>query len=114
MVVAVAAAIVISAIGPHSVTVWLTELFWTLGLLAVLLATRRKFRFSTAAYTCFFFWMMLQVFGAHYTFALVPMDWLMGPLGLVRNPYDRITHFTVGWFGLKIKSKNVKIWKRNR
>ena len=45
MVVAVAAAIVISAIGPHSVTVWLTELFWTLGLLAVLLATRRKFRF---------------------------------------------------------------------
>ena len=52
--------------------------------------------------------MMLQVFDAHYTFELVPMDWLMGPLGLVRNPYDRITHFTVGWFGLKIKSKKCK------
>ena len=24
--------------------------------------------------------------------------WLMEPLGLVRNPYDRIAHFTVGWF----------------
>ena len=42
--------------------------------------------------------MMLQVVGAHYTFELVPMDWLMEPLGLVRNPYDRIAHFTVGWF----------------
>ena len=98
MLVAVLAAIAISAIGPHSVTVWLTELFWALGLLAVLLATRRKFRFSTTAYACFFVWLMLQVVGAHYTFELVPMDWLMEPLGLVRNPYDRIAHFTVGWF----------------
>ena len=98
MLVAVVAAIVLSAIGPHSVTVWLTELFWALGLLAVLLATRRMFRFSTAAYACFFVWTMLQVVGAHYTFELVPMDWLMEPLGLVRNPYDRIAHFTVGWF----------------
>jgi len=50
------------------------------------------------AYSCFFVWMMLQAIGAHYTFELVPMDWLKEPLGLVRNPYDRIAHFTVGWF----------------
>ena len=98
MLAVIVAAIAISAIGPHNVTVWLTELFWALGLLVVLLATRRKFRFSTAAYACFFVWMMLQVVGAHYTFELVPMDWLMESLGLVRNPYDRIAHFTVGWF----------------
>ena len=98
MLVAVVVAIALSAIGPHNVTVWLTEIFWALGLLAVLLATCRKFRFSTMAYACFFVWMMLQVVGAHYTFELVPMDWLMEPLGLVRNPYDRIAHFTVGWF----------------
>ena len=98
MLVTVVSAIALSAIGPHDVTVWLTELFWALGLLAVLLATRRKFRFSTVAYACFFVWTMLQVVGAHYTFELVPMDWLMEPLGLVRNPYDRIAHFAVGWF----------------
>ena len=98
MLVAVVVAIALSAIGSHNVTVWLTEIFWALGLLVVLLATRRNFRFSTASYTCFFVWMMLQVVGAHYTFELVPMDWLMEPLGFVRNPYDRIAHFTVGWF----------------
>jgi putative membrane protein len=95
-VVVVAAAV--SAIRPHSFAVWMTEIFWVAGLLAVLLSTRRMFRFSLAAYSCFFVWMMLQTVGAHYTFELVPMDWLTKPLGLVRNPYDRIAHFTVGWF----------------
>ena len=98
MVVAVAAAIGLSAVGPHSFAVWMTEIFWVVGLLAVLLSTRRMFRFSLAAYACFFVWMILQAIGAHYTFELVPMDWLKEPLGLVRNPYDRIAHFTVGWF----------------
>ena len=95
-VVVVAAAV--SAIRPHSFAVWMTEIFWVAGLLAVLLSTRRIFRFSLAAYSCFFAWMMLQTVGAHYTFELVPMDWLKELLGLVRNPYDRIAHFTVGWF----------------
>ena len=95
-VVVVAAAV--SAIRPHSFAVWMTEIFWVAGLLVILLVTRRMFRFSLAAYSCFFAWMMLQTVGAHYTFELVPMDWLKEMLGLVRNPYDRIAHFTVGWF----------------
>ena len=98
MLVAVVVAAAVSAIRPHSFAVWMTEIFWVAGLLAVLLATRRWFRFSLAAYACFFVWMILQAIGAHYTFELVPMDWLKDPLGLVRNPYDRIAHFTVGWF----------------
>ena len=95
-VVVVAAAV--SAIRPHSFAVWMTEIFWVAGLLVILLVTRRMFLFSLAAYSCFFVWMMFQTVGAHYTFELVPMDWLKEPLGLVRNPYDRIAHFTVGWF----------------
>ena len=87
-----------SAIRPHSFTVCATEMFWVVALLTILLLTRRLFRFSLAAYACFFVWIMLQTVGAHYTFELVPMDWLKEPLGLVRNPYDRIAHFMVGWF----------------
>ena len=98
MLVAVVVAAAVSAIRPHSFAVWMSEMFWVVGLLAVLLPTRRMFRFSLVAYACFFVWMMLQTVGAHYTFELVPMDWLKEPLGLVRNPYDRIAHFTVGWF----------------
>ena len=30
------------------------------------------------------------------------MEWLMKPLGLVRNPYDRIAHFAVGWFAFPL------------
>ena len=85
-------AAVVSAIKPHSFAVWMTEIFWVAGLMVILLVTRRIFRFSLAAYSCFFAWMMLQTVGAHYTFELVPMDWLKEPLGLARNPYDRIAH----------------------
>jgi len=98
MLAVVVVAVAVSAIRPHSFAVWMTEIFWVAGLMAVLLSTRRMFRFSLAAYSCFFVWMMLQTVGAHYTFELVPMDWLKEMLGLVRNPYDRIAHFTVGWF----------------
>ena len=98
MLAAVIVAVAISAIRPHSFTVWVTEIFWVAGLLALLLLTRRMFRFSLVAYACFFVWMLLQTVGAHYTFELVPMDWLKELLGFVRNPYDRIAHFTVGWF----------------
>ena len=98
MLVVVVVAVAVSAISPHNFAVWMTEIFWIAGLLAVLLSTRRMFRFSVTAYVCFFVWMVFQAVGAHYTFELVPMDWLTKPLGLVRNPYDRIAHFTVGWF----------------
>ena len=98
MLATFAVATVISAIHPHSLAVWITEMFWAVGLLVLLLTTHGRFRFSTAAYMCFFVWMILQTIGAHWTFELVPMDWLKEPLGLVRNPYDRIAHFTVGWF----------------
>lgn len=87
---------------PSDRTVWYVEMVWCVGLWAILFFTRRVFLFSTAAYFCFFVWMVLQVVGAHFTFEHVPMDWLTKPLGFVRNPYDRIAHFAVGWFAFPI------------
>ena len=102
MVAAVGAASVLSGVSPASRAVWFTEMFWVWGLVAILLATCRKFRFSAAAYSCFFVWCILQTVGAHWTFEHVPMQWLTGPLGLERNPYDRIAHFAVGWFAFPL------------
>ena len=114
MVVAVVVVAAVSAISPHSFAVWMTEIFWVAGLLAVLLSTRRMFHFSLTAYACFFVWMMLQTVGAHYTFELVPMDWLKESLGLVRNPYDRIAHFAVGWFAFPFAELFLrKVWVRS-
>ena len=102
MLAGVGIASVLSGIAPASRAVWLTEIFWVWGLVAILLVTFRKFRFSGVAYACFFVWCILQIIGAHWTFEHVPMQWLTEPLGLVRNPYDRIAHFMVGWFAFPL------------
>ena len=102
MVAALVCVAVVLGIYPIDRTVWCVEMVWAVGLWAILLLTRRKFRFSPPAYLCFFVWTVLQLVGAHYTFELVPMDWLKEPLGLVRNPYDRIAHFAVGWFAFPL------------
>jgi putative membrane protein len=102
MLAGVGVASVLSGIAPASRAVWLTEMFWAWGLVAILLVTFRKFRFSGVAYACFFVWCILQIIGAHWTFEHVPMQWLAEPLGLARNPYDRIAHFMVGWFAFPL------------
>ena len=102
MLAGVGVASVLSGIAPASRAVWLTEIFWVWGLVAILLVTFRKFRFSGVAYACFFVWSILQIIGAHWTFEHVPMQWLTEPLGLARNPYDRIAHFMVGWFAFPL------------
>ena len=102
MLAGVGVASVLSGIAPASRAVWLTEIFWVWGLVAILLVTFRKFRFSGVAYACFFVWCILQIIGAHWTFEHVPMRWLAEPLGLARNPYDRIAHFMVGWFAFPL------------
>ena len=93
---------IISGIHPKSISVWFTEMFWAWGLVVVLAVAWRKMRFSTEAYVCLFAWCILQTIGAHYEFEHVPMDWLMSPLGLTRNPFDRIAHFMVGFFAMPL------------
>ena len=78
----VGGASVLSGIAPTSRVMWFTEMFWAWGLVAILLLAYRQFRFSAAAYSCFFVWCLLQIIGAHWTFEHVPMDWLTAPLGL--------------------------------
>lgn len=91
-------AMVLSGIAPVSRSVWYVESVWSVGVLLLLVIMRNRWRFSTAAYTCLWVWMILQTIGAHYSFEQVPMAWLMEPLGLTRNPYDRFAHYAVGWF----------------
>lgn len=93
---------VLSGIRPASTVVWFTEMFWAWGLVAVAAVAWRWMRFSTTAYACLAVWCVLQAIGAHWTFEAVPMDWFMSPLGLVRNPFDRVAHFAVGFVALPL------------
>jgi putative membrane protein len=71
---------------------WLTVPF-----VILIYLTYRWFRFSNVSYGLVFTYMMLHIYGSHYTYAEVPFGfWMQSVLGLARNHYDRIVHFSFG------------------
>jgi putative membrane protein len=86
-----------TAISPLDRGTWLLEnglVFLGVGLLV---ATHRRFRFSNLSYAMLFAFFVLHAVGAHYTYSAVPAgEWAKDLLGLERNPYDRLVHFTFG------------------
>ena len=84
---------------------WLLENLLVFVALAILIATRKRLRFSNVSYTLIFVFLGVHEIGAHYTYSLVPYDqWvtaltgntLSAWLGLERNHYDRLIHFAYG------------------
>ena len=91
-----------SAINPHDTQVWWTEMSVALLLVGALVLSYRRFRFSDTAYIILGTWCFIQVIGAHYTFELVPFDFVSNLFGFERNHYDRLAHFIVGMGGIAI------------
>ncbi len=59
----------------------------------------RKYQFSDLSYLLMTIYLLLHIYGAMYTYAENPFGyWLKDALGLERNPYDRIVHFSFGFF----------------
>lgn len=94
--------IVWSGINPSSRTVWYAEIIPVAAIYLLLVLTAVKFRFSFMAYLLMSVWLMMHSIGAHYTFAEVPFDWaskwLSPLLGEGRNHFDRVGHFSVGFY----------------
>ena len=85
------------AIAPVDRLDWLLENLLSLALVAVLVLTYRRFQFSLSSYCLIGLFLTLHAVGAHYTYAEVPFGfWLKDLLGLSRNPFDRIAHFSYG------------------
>lgn len=61
-----------------------------------------KIRFSNAAYFFMSILIYLHTIGGHYTFALVPFDFVTDLFGFERNNYDRLAHFSVGFYAFPI------------
>ena len=79
-------------------TTWVVEnVIMFLGAI-YLIASYKKEPFSNNAYFLIFIFCLLQTVGAHYTYALVPAgDWVSDMLGIERNHYDRLVHFSFGF-----------------
>ena len=76
---------------------WLMETLPAMVGGAILVATYRWFRFTTATYTVAWILSIILMLGGHWTYAQVPIDnWARDAFGLSRNHFDRVGHFFQG------------------
>lgn len=88
----------VMAISPVDRGDWLLENLLVLSTVVLLLATYRRFQFSTVSYVLITAFLTLHAIGAHYTYAEVPFGfWLQHAFGLSRNPFDRLVHLGYGF-----------------
>ncbi|MDD5492804.1 MAG: DUF2238 domain-containing protein [bacterium] len=90
------------AVSPYDRSVWFVENMTILPIVLVLVFTYRKFQFSNLSYIMMSFLIFMHTFGGHYSFALVPFGFITDLFGFERNHYDRIAHFTVGFYAFPI------------
>lgn len=86
------------AIDPVSRPVWIAEVIPVILVCGALVISFPWFRFSNTAYAMMAFWLFWHTLGGHYTFANVPFDWFNQLLGSERNHFDRVSHFSVGFY----------------
>lgn len=86
------------AIAPLYRKMWFIENIILLVFLFILIPSYKYFKFSNLSYTLIFLFCVLQTIGAHYTYALVPFDFVTRLFGFERNHYDRLVHFCFGFF----------------
>lgn len=89
---------IVMGIAPVSRDVWVAEVIPVVIVFALLVVTFNEFRFSNLSYSLMAFWLFWHTVGGHYTFAHVPFDWITDLFGFQRNHFDRIGHFSVGFY----------------
>jgi putative membrane protein len=91
------------AIGPYDRATWWAENIPIVGVVAALVVLYlRGIRFSPLAYVFMAMLPYWHTVGGHYTFERVPFDWFNRAFGFERNMYDRVGHFSVGFFAFGI------------
>lgn len=90
------------AIAPAMRDVWWAENLPIMAVYLLLVLTYRLFRFSNLAYGLMAVWMVLHTIGGHYTFANVPFGFITDLFGFERNHFDRIGHYSIGFYAYPI------------
>ena len=91
------------AINPFDRMSWFVENLTVWIILAVIIGLYfGGIIFSRIAYALSFVLIYLHTIGGHWTFALVPFDWVTDLFGFSRNHFDRVAHFSVGFYAFAI------------
>ncbi len=98
------------AINPADRMTWFVENLTVWIIVSVILILHwRGIRFSHVAYGLMFVLIYLHTIGGHWTFANVPFDWVTDFFGFERNHYDRLAHFSVGFYAFAVAEW---LWKK--
>ncbi|HML60868.1 MAG TPA: DUF2238 domain-containing protein [Solidesulfovibrio sp.] len=89
---------ILLAVHPASREVWWAENIPVMAMFALLVVTYHRFRYSDTAYAMMAVWLFLHAIGGHYTFANVPFGFVTDLFGFSRNHFDRVAHFSVGFY----------------
>ncbi|MFI4912035.1 MAG: DUF2238 domain-containing protein [Sedimentisphaeraceae bacterium JB056] len=93
----------IFAFNPYDRTVWWAEnIPIILIVAAICLITKYYYRFSNLAYFMMTVLVIMHTIGGHYTFARVPFGFITELFNFSRNHYDRVAHFSVGFYAYPI------------
>jgi len=91
------------AINPYDRATWWAENIPIVAIVTALVVMyARGVRFSPLAYVLMAVLPYWHTVGGHYTFERVPFDWFNRTFGFQRNMFDRIGHFSVGFFAFGI------------
>lgn len=90
------------AISPYDRAVWVAENLPIVLIVALLAVTDRWTRLSTTAYLFMSVLVFMHTVGGHFTFERVPFGWVTELFSFERNHYDRIAHFSVGFYAYGI------------
>ena len=98
-----------AGIAPYDRATWWAENIPIVGIaLGLVWLYWRGFEFSPAAYGLMAVLLYLHTIGGHYTFERVPFDFVSQLFGFERNHFDRIAHFSVGFYAYAIAEALVR------
>lgn len=92
----------VCAITPYDRAVWWAENIPVMIVVTALVWLAPKFRLSDTSYILMSVFIILHTIGGHYTFERVPFDCVSDLFGFERNHYDRLAHFSVGFYAYPI------------
>ncbi|ANE45497.1 hypothetical protein SY83_03245 [Paenibacillus swuensis] len=92
-----AAVLLWSVIDANRYYIWFAEAMPALAIVAILIITYKRFKFSSLFYVLLFVSFVWMLIGAHYTYERVPLfNWIRDEFGQNRNHFDRIGHYFQG------------------
>jgi putative membrane protein len=93
---------IVCAINPHDRAVWFAENAPIVLLVLAIGVVSRYHRFSAASLLFMSVLLFMHTIGGHYTFERVPFGWVTDLFDFSRNHYDRVAHFSVGFYAYPI------------